>query len=81
MIDSPERTETGVNVKTYLYPQAKLARRFKIEAVTQKINIGNLFFRKIPPVKNQGIYRIDKLIHTGDTHANPWHTHFFGRNF
>ena len=81
MIDSPERTEVGVNVKTYLYPQAKLARRFKVEATSQKINIGNLFFRTIPPVKNQGIYRIDKLIHIGDTHSNPWMTHFFGRNF
>lgn len=81
MIDAPERTEIGVNVKTLLRPQARLSRRFKIEATSQKINIGNLFFRKIPPIKNEGIYRIDKLIHVGDTHANPWFTHFFGRNF
>ena len=81
MIDAPERTEIGVNVKMLLQPQAKLKRRFKIEATSQKVNIGNLFFRKIPAVKNQGIYRIDKLIHIGDTYANPWFTHFFGRNF
>jgi hypothetical protein len=81
MIEAPERTEIGANVKTLLYPQAKLARRFKIEATTTKINIGNLFFRSVPPVKNQGVYRIEKLIHIGDTHAQPWFTHFFGRYF
>lgn len=81
MIEAPERSEIGVNVKRSLYPQAKLGRRFKIEATSEKINVGNLFFRKIPPIRNQGLYRIDKLIHIGDTHANPWYTHFFGRNF
>lgn len=81
MIGSPERTEIGVNVKTLLNPQAKLLRRFSIESTSTKISIGNQFYTKIPPVRNQGIYRINKLIHDGDTHADNWFTHFFGRNF
>lgn len=81
MIGSPERTEVGVTVKTLLNPNLKLARRIKIEAVSEKINVGNLFFRDVPPVKNQGIYRIDKLIHAGDTHDNEWQSTISARVF
>jgi len=81
MIGSPERTEIGVNVKNLLLPELKLARTIKIESITEKINVGNLFFRKVPPIRNKGIYRIDKLIHTGDTHDNPWETDISARWF
>ena len=81
MIGSPERTEVGVTVKTLLNPNLKLARRIKIEAVSEKINVGNLFFRDVPPVKNQGIYRIDKLIHAGDTHDKEWQSTISARVF
>lgn len=81
MIGSPERTDTGVNVKNLLLPDLKLGRRFEIKSINEKINIGNLFFRKIPPIKNAGVYRIDKINHKGDTHGNDWTTQIFGRNF
>lgn len=80
MIGYPERSDKGVNVKTYLYPSAKIFRRFQIESTSEKVNFGNLFFRKVPPIKNEGIYRIDRLEHSGDTHGNLWQTHYFGRN-
>lgn len=81
MIGSPERTEIGVSVKSLLNPNLKLARRIKIESISQAINIGNLFFRKIPPIRNEGIYRIDKLVHLGDTHDNQWETQIQARIF
>lgn len=81
MIGAPERTEIGVNVKSYLYPQARVLRRFQIESSAVTTNIGNLLFVVRPPIQNEGIYRIDRLVHTGDTHSNTWQTHFFGRNF
>jgi len=81
MIGSPERTEVGINVKHLLLPGLKLARTIKIESITEKINVGNLFFRQVPPIRNKGIYRIDKLIHTGDTHDNPWETDISARVF
>lgn len=81
MIGSPERTEIGINVKNLLLPKLKLGRTIKIESVSEKINIGNLLFRKIPSIKNEGIYRIDKLTHIGDTHNNPWETQIQARNF
>lgn len=81
MIGSPERTEVGVNVLHYLLPELKLARTIKIESINDKVNVGNLFFRKVPPIKNEGIYRIDKLVHTGDTHDNLWQTQIQARVF
>lgn len=81
MIGSPERTEIGINVKNILLPALKLGRTIKVEAISAQINIGNLFFRKIPPVKNEGIYRIDKLTHIGDNYDNPWETTIQARIF
>lgn len=81
MIGSPERTEVGINVSHLLLPELKLARTIKVESISEKINVGNLFFRKIPPIRNKGIYRIDKLIHIGDTHDNPWATQINARVF
>ena len=81
MIGSPERTDIGVNVKNHMLPELKLGRVFKIEAVSEKINAGNLFFKPIPPIRNQGIYRMDKLIHEGDTRGNKWQTNISGRVF
>jgi len=81
MIGSPERTEVGINVKNLLLPELKLARTIKIESISTKINAGNLFYKKVPPIRNKGIYRIDKLVHTGDTHDNPWETDIGARVF
>ncbi|RLB89592.1 MAG: hypothetical protein DRH26_11265 [Deltaproteobacteria bacterium] len=81
MIGSPERTEIGINVSHLLLPELKLARTIRVESISAKLNVGNLFYRKIPPIRNKGIYRIDKLIHTGDTHDNPWTTQISARVF
>ena len=81
MIGSPERTDIGVNVKNHMLPELKLGRTFKVESVSEKINAGNLFFKDIPPIRNQGVYRIDKLIHAGDTRGNKWETDISGRCF
>jgi hypothetical protein len=81
MLNSPERTEIGVNVTNLLLPALKLGRTIKIESVAQEINIGNLFFRKIPPIRNEGVYRIDKLIHLGDNRGDQWETQIQARIF
>ena len=81
MIGSPERTEIGINVKNILLPDLKLGRTIKVESVSARIAVGNLFFRKVPPVKNQGAYRIDKLIHIGDNRSNIWETGVNARIF
>jgi len=81
MIGSPERTEIGINVKNFLLPGLKLGRTIRVEAISEQINIGNLFFRKVPPVRNDGVYRIDKIVHAGDTHDNIWESNIQARVF
>lgn len=81
MIGSPERSDVGVNVKILLKPDLKLGRRIEIKSISETLNVGNLYFRKVPPIKNEGIYRIDKMIHNGDTHDNQWETQISGRVF
>lgn len=81
MIGSPERTEVGINVKNLLLPELKLARTIRVESISQRLNIGNLFFREIEPIRNQGVYRIDKIIHLGDNRGNQWESNIFAREF
>ncbi len=79
MIRSPERTEMGCIVTNFLLPSAKLGRTFKVEALSTKINIGYLNFAKVPPVRNEGIYRITRMVHSGDTHGNQWQSQLEGQ--
>ena len=81
MLGSPELTEVGLKVRSLLLPQLKLGRRIEIQSISSKINIGNLIFRKIPPTIGEGVYRIDKITHAGDTRENDWFTDIDGRNF
>lgn len=81
MIGSPERSEVGINVKNLLLPELKLGRTIKVESITEQLNVGNLFFRKVPAVRNDGIYRIDKITHIGDTHDNAWESQIQARIF
>ena len=81
MIGSPERTEVGVNVKTLLNPGLKLGRRIEIQAVSQTINAGNLFFRKPLKPSTEGSFRIDKIIHSGSNYDNKWESQITARNY
>jgi len=81
MIGSPELTEVGVQVKSLMIPFLKLGRRIEIKSISSKINIGNLIFRKVPPTLGEGVYRADKITHTGDTRENDWFTQIDARNF
>lgn len=79
MIGSPELTEIGADVTVFLAANLKLGRKYKIESLTAKINIGNQFFREVSKSVTNNSYRIDKLKHTGDTHDNVWQTFITGR--
>jgi len=81
MLGSPERTEVGVVVKTLLNPSLKLGRRIRIEAASQKINAGNLFFRKVPAPATIGTFRIDKIVHKGSLRDNVWESNITARNY
>jgi len=81
MIGSPERTEIGVNVSVLLTPSLLVGRRIQIKSQTERVNFGNGFFRKIPSIKNEGIYRIQKLVFKGDTRGDTWVTDIVANSF
>lgn len=79
MIGSPMRTDVGVDVRVLLRPELRLARRFRVESINDFVNVGNLYYRKIPPIRNEGVYRIDRLVHKGSTRTDLWETMIGGR--
>jgi len=78
MIGSPEITEVGASVSVYLKGDLKLARRFKINAISATLNIGNQYFRKVKKSVNDNPYMIQQIKHLGDSHENDWKTELTG---
>ena len=74
MIASPIITEIGVDVKTLLLPNLQPNRLFEIRSVGTEVSLGDLFFRDIKKTKAEGTYKIQEVIHKGDTHDNEWST-------
>lgn len=78
LIGIPEITEIGVDIVTFIRPEIKLGRRFKVNSVSTKINVGNLLFREVRKSTNNNTYRINSITHIGDTHGNDWKTELEG---
>lgn len=78
MIGSPELTEVGANATVYLRGDLKLARRFKIKAISATLNVGNQYFRKVNKSVTNNTYMIQQIKHTGDSHDNDWKTELTG---
>lgn len=72
MINSPIITEIGADVKTLLNPSVLPGRLVKIESVAPNFSLGNLNFRNINKTLGEGVYKVIKIIHNGDTHSNNW---------
>jgi hypothetical protein len=72
MKNSPKKTEKGVNVKTILNPNLKLARTIDITDTGKEIPKGTGSFEEVPGTIDQGVYRIVKIVHRGSTHENTW---------
>lgn len=81
MIGSPTITELGADVRTLLNPRLNPYRAIQIETPDAEINVGNLFFRTKIPTLGTGLYRVNKVIHTGDTRGNEWTSAITGRRF
>jgi len=81
MIGSPEITEIGASVSVYLRGNLKLARRFKIEALSATLNIGNQYFRQVKKSVTDNPYMIQQIKHLGDSHDNDWKTELVGKTY
>lgn len=77
LVGTPEQTEDGIKAKCLLNPLLNL---------NSFVHIDNSFIRlqkasrdsQLKQLDYDGVYRIIKLIHTGDTRGNTWYTEFVG---
>ena len=81
MIGSPTITELGADVRTLMNPRLNPYRAIQITTPDAEINVGNLFFRTKIPTLGTGLFRINKVVHTGDTRGNDWTSAITGRRF
>lgn len=78
MTGSPTVTEIGVNLNVLLNADLRPGNLFKVDSVNPNIQIGNYYFRNIRRTLGEGTYRINRLVHTGDTHGDSWTTSIDG---
>ena len=78
MIGSPTITEIGADVDCLLNPSLLPAGVIKILSVAAKVSLGDLLFRPINRTLGEGNYRINEVVHTGDTRGNEWKSHVIG---
>jgi len=79
MIGSPALTEIGVDVRVLMDPNIHPFRTIKIETPDVDISIGNLENRDNLPTLGEGLFRVNKVVHTGDTRGNDWYSAIIGR--
>lgn len=73
LIGTPTQTEMGIECKVLLNPQVTINTLFHID--NKKIE--NYRYTPGQPVRSldsEGIYRVIKLAHIGDTRSNEWYT-------
>ena len=78
MLGSPTITEIGADVKTLLNPELIPNGKIKIESITAAISLGDLNFRNVNKTIGEGLYKIQKVTHVGDTHDNQWDSTIVG---
>lgn len=81
MIGSPIVTEIGINLNVLLRPDLKTGSAIRVNSTTPRVVLSNYYFTNIKPTKGTGTYRIDKLLHLGDTHGDEWQTLIEGSIF
>lgn len=75
LIDTPSQTEYGVNGKCLLNPRIKLNSIIHIDnslVRAQKVELNKV----VRTLDADGLYRVTKIIHKGDTRGNDWYTEF-----
>lgn len=77
LIGFPSQTDVGVSCKSLLNPNIAIGGLIKLNNATvnqKEISLGQ-FLR---PLSSDGVYRVIKLTHRGDTRGNDWYTEIEG---
>lgn len=68
----PQITEVGADVMMRLSPKLRIGGTIDIQSQLSTFDFSNLYFQDIPESAGKGIYRIQKIEHTGDTWGDAW---------
>lgn len=74
----PEITENGVDVSVRLLPKLKIGGRVDIQSELSTFNFGNMYFQDVPANAGQGVYKVYRLAHLGDSYGDQWTTRITG---
>ncbi len=83
LIDSPKRSEEGLEVKALLNPTFKIDGKIKInnkevDARLPDSNEKSKDKKPLPALSSDGFYKLIKVTHTGDTHGQDWYSNLVG---
>ena len=74
LVGIPEITVEGANVKIKLNPGVKIGGRIDVQSVLATFNFSNIYYLDIPASAGKGIYKIYRVVHSGDSHGDNWDT-------
>ncbi|MEX6506961.1 hypothetical protein [Jiella sp. M17.18] len=80
MIGLPEQTDLGIQVTCLLNPQIRPSSRIQInqkdiqQAKLSADYLGVVNNAQIPPLADDGFYKVWTVSHAGDTRGDPWYT-------
>lgn len=72
MIGSPVVTDTEVGIRYILNPKLRLGDTIQLESMAPQFEFSGAFFYEIPRTIGEGLYKINSLVFSGDSHGDPW---------
>jgi len=77
----PIVTEIGVDVSVRLNPKISIGGRFRVESEFATFNFSNIYFQDVPAQAGKGIYKVQRLTHSGDSWGDLWTSTISGFKF
>ena len=77
----PIITEIGVDVNIRLNPKINIGGQFKVESEFASFNFSNIYFQDVPAQAGKGIYKVQRLSHSGDSWGDNWSSTISGFKF
>lgn len=68
----PLITEVGVDANVRMTPKIRIGGQVDVRSELATFNFSNLYFQNVPENAGSGIYNVQKLRYTGDTHGDAW---------
>lgn len=77
----PIVTEIGVDVDVRLNPKINIGGRFKVESEFASFNFSNIYFQDVPSQAGKGVYKVQRITHSGDSWGDTWTSAITGFKF